>query len=56
MPMVTWNESYKDVAYFIFVNILMLLPPAEQLALVRSILAVKPAVYFSTPLFQFLQG
>lgn len=46
----------KDVAYFTFVNILMLLLPAEQLALVRSILAVKLAVYFSIQLFQFLQG
>lgn len=34
----------------------MLLPPAEQLALVRYILAVKPAVYLSISLFQFLQN
>lgn len=41
---------------FIFKNIFMLLPPAEQLALVRYILAVKPAVYLSISLFQFLQN
>jgi len=39
----------------IFQNIFMLLLSAAQLALVRYILAVKPAVYLSISLFQFLQ-